>query len=221
MIDRHYRKTYESLFKEAMHKVSRGFFDEAALPSYTHSNWLMSWLFWKRIDAALKMAGDVQGKAVLDFGCGGGVTFNYLSSHGARVYGCENQFYQLAEFISERLKAGVTIYRTLSDIGNVQFDIIMALDVFEHVEDLGNIIDVMLELSHNETTLIVSGPTENILYRAGRQLAGFSGHYHRRNIYDIEGDLIKRGFRRVGIKRLFSPLTFFRVSSWRILNEQA
>lgn len=216
LIDKDYKESYRALFVEAMRKGSKGFYDEAALPSYTHRNRLMSWLFWKRIDVALSMAGDVKDKVILDFGCGGGVTFKYFSSKGARVFACENQFYPLAEYISERIGAEVNIYKELSDIRCIKFDLILALDVLEHVKDLNEVFNTMLMISNDKTKLIVSGPTENGLYRIGRLLSGFSGHYHKRNIYEIEEFFFKKGLERIELKRLFPLLTLFRVSSWRI-----
>lgn len=221
MIDKDYRESYRGLFREALIMSVEGFYDEAALPSYTHHNRLMSWLFWKRIDVALSMAGSVKDDFILDFGCGGGVTFKYLSSKGAKIFACDNQFDHLAEFVSDRLKAGATIFRTLSDIEGIRFDKIFALDVLEHVEDLDQILNMITRLSHDRTCLIVSGPTENLLYKIGRLFAGFSGHYHKRNIYDIADSLCREGFKRMKIKRLFYPLTFFRISSWRVPNGQA
>lgn len=216
MINRDYRKSYSGLFREAMLMNLKGFYDEAALPSYTHHNRLMSWLFWKRIDTALSMAGEIKDKLILDFGCGGGVTFKHLSLKGAEIFACDNQFYRLAEFISDRLMARANIFNSLSDIRGVKFDLILALDVLEHVEDLDHILSKLLLLSHDRTCLIVSGPTENLLYKIGRLLAGFSVHYHKRNIYEIEDSLCRKGFKRIKLKRLFYPFTFFRVSFWNV-----
>lgn len=215
VIDKNYRESYKTLFVEVMRKDSLSFYDESALPSYTHGNRLMSWLFWKRIDIAISMAGDVRDKVVLDFGCGGGVTFGYLASKGARIFACENQFYHLTEFISERIGAAATIYKELSNIKGIKFDLILALDVLEHVEDINEVLNTMVILSHESTKLIVSGPTENHIYKIGRLLAGFSGHYHRRNIYDIEKKLFEKGFKMISLKRLYP---FFRISSWKVLN---
>ena len=63
--------------------------------------------------------------------------------------------------------------------------------------------------------LIVSGPTESVFYRAGRRLAGFSGHYHVRNIYDIESHL-SQFFRLSLVKRLVWPVTLFRITEGRL-----
>ena len=37
--------------------------------------------------------------------------------------------------------------------------------------------------------MIVSGPTESLMYRFGRFIAGFRNVYHYRNIFDIDAQL--------------------------------
>jgi hypothetical protein len=44
--------------------------------------------------------------------------------------------------------------------------------------------------------LLVSLPTENALYRLGRRIAGFSGHYHHANAASIDRDIRRFGFER-------------------------
>ncbi len=62
---------------------------------------------------------------------------------------------------------------------------------------------------------MVSGPTENVLYKAGRLLAGFSGEYHVTNIYDIEGKFREMGLEREALKVLYPPVPLFRISRWK------
>jgi SAM-dependent methyltransferase len=65
-----------------------------------------------------------------------------------------------------------------------EFDLILALDVLEHVADLEGTIQTLLNSLSPGGKMIVSGPTENWIYRLGRRFAGreFSGDYHRRGI---------------------------------------
>jgi SAM-dependent methyltransferase len=53
-----------------------------------------------------------------------------------------------------------------------QFDLIVALDVLEHVKDLESVLASLLRLLASGGRLVVSGPTENIFYRIGRRLSG-------------------------------------------------
>lgn len=216
MIGREYKKTYENLFHGYLEKNQSGSFDEAAFPSYTHQNPLMASLFWKRIKTALTIAEDLTNCKVLDFGAGGGVTFKYLADRNCRITACENRFYKTTEEIAKHLNVTVKVYQNLFDINNEQFDKIFALDVFEHIDNPQEYIKKLIELSKENTQLIISGPTENWLYKLGRKIAGFSGHYHLRNIYDIEQLLEQNGLKCLKVKLLYPLLTLFRVSIWKI-----
>ena len=66
------------------------------------------------------------------------------------------------------------------------FRTILALDSLEHNEDVGAIVRRLAASLRDDGTLIVSGPTESGLYRLGRRIAGFGGHYHKQTVYDVE-----------------------------------
>lgn len=215
-INKDYKKSYETVFKDLLSRTPQGTYDESALPSYTHANRLMSWLFWNRIRAALSLAGDLKGQSVLDFGCGGGVTFKYFHQLGCEIAGCDNLSHAVAEDICRKFDLKASIYRELDDIRGKTFDTIFALDVLEHINNLEPILKRFAAVSHKRTKIILSGPTENLLYKAGRLLAGFSGHYHVRNIYQIERMFQSHGLKRTGIRSLYFPLTLFRVTSWEM-----
>jgi 2-polyprenyl-3-methyl-5-hydroxy-6-metoxy-1,4-benzoquinol methylase len=213
-LDKNYRTQYESLFRQFLEGSTNGHFDEAALPSYVHSNRLMSFLFWKRIETSLSLAGDLKNHSVLDFGCGGGVTFKYLHANNCRITGCENQFPELPREVSRRLSIDSVISDDLCSL-DAKFDTIFALDVLEHVDDIAGILERLGFLLSEQGQLIISGPTESRFYQLGRQLAGFSGHYHVRTIYDIEKQCSKTGFYRESVKLLYWPVTLFRISRWK------
>jgi 2-polyprenyl-6-hydroxyphenyl methylase/3-demethylubiquinone-9 3-methyltransferase len=176
----------------------------------------MAWLFWKRIEAALPLLGDLKDRSVLDFGCGGGVTFRYLAEHGCQITGCDKGACEMVREVCRCMHIDAEIVSDLSAVQGRTFDAILALDVLEHVDDLEACIDAFLDVSHAETQIVVSGPTETLLYRLGRALAGFSGDYHVRNIYDIERVLRDKDLERTRLKRLYFPFTLFRITSWRL-----
>lgn len=208
------RNLYSHLFHQELNNCTPGEYDDAALPSYTHKNICMRWLFWRRIDAALRMAGDIRNLSVLDFGCGGGATFAYLSQYNCEIHACDKHL-SLIQRMCESLKIRATLCDDIFALTNKTFDLILALDVLEHLENLPDYINKFKDLSHQNTRIIISGPTENLLYKAGRKLAGFSGDYHVRNIYHIEDELSKHGCRRQNLRRLYFPITLFRVSVWK------
>ena len=216
MIDKKCRVEYMDFFENILKNAPAGTYDEMALPSYIHKNKLMSWLFWKRIEVALSMAGDMQKTSVLDFGCGGGVAFRHFQRFECSISGCDKYSYDLAAAVCGRFGLHAELYKDLQEIKGRSFDYIFALDVLEHIEDLGSVTVQLIGLSSAKTNIIISGPTESLIYKIGRHLAGFSGHYHIRNIYDIERFLKQKKLRCLKVKRLYPPAPLFRVSAWSL-----
>lgn len=96
----------------------------------------------QRFFARLPQNLSFEGKAVLDYGCGGGHTCILLAQRGARhVLGVDTGKVELAEQqLSERYPelAGRVEFRQISsaaDIGDEQFDLVLSKNTFEHVED--------------------------------------------------------------------------------------
>ncbi len=168
--------------------------EEMAYPAYFEGNLLSRWLFSGRLARVLSPLEHQKGDLLLEFGCGLGMTIPYLTTKGCIVVGVD-LFPQIASRYIEELGVTAAIYGSLdklSDMGS--FDLICALDVLEHVNDLDTILNQFMELINDKGTLVVSGPTENALYRLGRRIVGFKGDYHHRNIMDIMDSVLKAGF---------------------------
>jgi 2-polyprenyl-3-methyl-5-hydroxy-6-metoxy-1,4-benzoquinol methylase len=101
---------------------------------------------------------------------------------------------------------------SLSQLTPKSFDLINALDVLEHVEDLPHTLSELLKLLKPGGRLVVSGPTENRLYQIGRKLAGpeYSGEYHKRSIGDIKREVTRLILIRQ-IATLYWPVSLFEV----------
>lgn len=216
MINKDYINNYRNLFTKVLSQMPKGYYDECTMPSYAHKNIFISWLFWERINSALSMLKNLQNKSILDFGCGSGVTFKYLNDNNCKITGCENQFTLLSKEMAKELNIELELYKEITEICDKKFDYIIALDSLEHVEELDIYIEKFLDLSHESTMIVISGPTESLLYRLGRLVAGFKGHYHKTNIYHIENNFERKGFKKIKIRTLYFPLTFFRVSAWKV-----
>lgn len=211
----------KQLFKESFQKVlaenSSYEIDEAALPAYAHTNPLIDWLFWERLKVSFNYAlkNKPEGK-VLDFGCGSGVLSYILAGGNYKVTAVDldlsplklvKQFvdfpagidFMEADILESQLEAGA-------------YDVIFALDVLEHIENIDDYIRAFQRLLKPGGIVIVSGPTENYLYKIGRMIAGnkFTGHYHVTNIGRIKKDF-KKTMKVQTIRRLQMPFVLFEV----------
>jgi 2-polyprenyl-3-methyl-5-hydroxy-6-metoxy-1,4-benzoquinol methylase len=178
-------------------------------------NPLISWFFWRRINAAIHLCGDeIRGKRVLDFGCGLGVTFLWLVNQQCKIVGCDIEYAQAARKTAGMLNGHISV---VSDLDKVvgPFDYILAMDVLEHVTNLEDIVARFRGLSASGARLIVSGPTETPLYKLGRFIARYESHSHKRNIDDIEQVLSSQGLELIKAERLFPIAPLFRVTMWK------
>jgi 2-polyprenyl-3-methyl-5-hydroxy-6-metoxy-1,4-benzoquinol methylase len=157
--------------------------DEIAVPSYTHSCRLMRHLFWERLAVALEWLDRIDPKpaAAMDFGCGLGVLIPCLLRRGLTVTACDvhpEVVTTAARFLGT---SGIQVLHArdgLEHLPEGSLDVILALDVLEHVDDLEELAVQFRRLLGSRGRLLCSLPTESALYRLGRRLAGFSGAYH-------------------------------------------
>jgi 2-polyprenyl-6-hydroxyphenyl methylase/3-demethylubiquinone-9 3-methyltransferase len=180
------------------------------------------WIFWKRLSITCRLLVARRGTACVDFGCGFGLLLPYLSPRYDAVYGVDLAPQFARDFLARwsadagREPDNISICSGLPELGlpDHAVDLILALDVLEHVDDLPTVLQHMARLLKPQGLLLVSGPTENGMYRLGRSIgqrfAGseFSGHYHHRNIYDVQRELEKVFTVKI-VRRLVYPLTFF------------
>jgi 2-polyprenyl-3-methyl-5-hydroxy-6-metoxy-1,4-benzoquinol methylase len=112
--------------------------------------------------------------------------------------------------VKDALKTNIT------DLPKNSFDLIIALDVLEHVKDLPRTLNELLAILKPGGQLIVSGPTENIVYRMGRKVAGpeYSGAYHERGIAEIKNELTRIATLET-IATLYWPVPLFEIFSAR------
>jgi 2-polyprenyl-3-methyl-5-hydroxy-6-metoxy-1,4-benzoquinol methylase len=106
---------------------------------------------------------------------------------------------------------------TLKDLPKASFDIIVATDALEHVADLPGTLADMGALLKPGGQIIISGPTENILYKIGRKLAGpeYSGDYHERGILEVR-ELLTKQMSVIHIATLYWPVPLFEVFAGQV-----
>jgi len=191
--------------------------EESCVPSYCHPNWLAAYISWRRLYVAAKMgrAAKPDAKWVLDFGSSVG-ELGHLLPKGIR-YDFIEAHESAARFLREQLPESRRT--TLEDAPAGAYDQIFAIDSLEHNENYRELLVALVAKLAPGGVLILSGPTENFLYRFGRKIAGFEGHYHETNIHAIEGaasELLKRK----SVRRIFPGITFFRVTAWKRASER-
>ena len=213
-----YKTRYRSAIRNVLKDAERGRLDEAGFPAYSHRNPLINWLFWQRLHTAMKyIESHAPYEQVLDFGCGSGVMLSFLSQHSQHVTAMDIDLVPL-----ERVKKYIPLAENILVLDAIQvpvsrltpktFDLINALDVLEHVHDLPRTLSDLLNLLKPGGQLVVSGPTENILYQIGRKLAGpeYSGDYHERGIGEIKRELARMARVRQ-IATLYWPVPLFEI----------
>lgn len=215
-MDRKIFPTYKKQFVDATSKVLSADhtenLDEAAFPAYSNPNPLMNFLFWERIFRVMRyieQKGELS--TVLDFGCGSGVMLPFLAQRTDVVQAVDvdlEPLRRLEKHIS--FSENINFSDTHKKIDKNSLDLIIALDVLEHVDDLNEIFAELASLLKPGGEIIISGPTENIFYKLGRFLAGptYSGDYHVRNIYDIQ-QVAQTHFRVENMATLFFPIPLF------------
>jgi SAM-dependent methyltransferase len=214
--------------RQLAESLPAGAVDESAVPSYTHRIPAIRWLMFRRLDLIRKMAlkelarSEARaGRKALDFGCGIGMMIPALAGHVGTLYLCDEQLAP-ARTTTEWFHADNVVCLSPDEldrgITDSSLQIITAADVLEHVDDLASVLDTLRRKLRIGGALIVSGPTESWAYRCGRKIAGFSGEYHVRSVFDVEDGVRGGGLTLEGVHRLpfaFAP-ALFRITLWRL-----
>ena len=203
--------------------------DEMAVPSYLHGNPAMRWMAWRRVEAvAQRLAlacdgtvpalrgGTVSGPAgeaharrtVLDFGCGTGVLLGEAHARAGRVIGVDLVLDAARMLVAADRLARVELLtpeQACAQVAPGSVDVVIAAEVLEHVEPLAPTLAFFRTCLRPGGKLLVSLPTESRLYRLGRKLAGFSGHYHHANAASVDRELVAAGFRRTRLQTVPLP----------------
>ena len=193
-----YRNIYVGAMRRALREARSPSLDEAAFPAYSHGQPLINYLFWQRLKKVFDYLEKKRFASALDFGCGSGVALQFLSRISKCVIAADVDLLPLDRMMSQiPLPQNVEVCdlnkRGVQDFEPSSFDLVLALDVLEHVADLGQTLRDLVRVIAPGGMIIVSGPTENLFYRMGRKLAGreFTGGYHVRSVQEIRQELVK------------------------------
>jgi 2-polyprenyl-3-methyl-5-hydroxy-6-metoxy-1,4-benzoquinol methylase len=190
-----------------------------AIPSYLHGNAAIRWIVTRRMQTVLDQLRFGEGQRILDFGCGTGMLLLQLPPRGATLVGVDVELAPARAFLHAHDRSSVALLDSrdwFDHVADHSLDRIVALEVLEHVDDLQDTICQFARKLTPDGRLIVSGPTENYLYSVARWIAGFSGEYHKRDIYEIQQAVEAAGFQCVTRRSLPlpRPLALFIVTSY-------
>ena len=186
--------------------------EESCIPSYIHPNPFAALVAWLRLIAAAKLyhrsspTGDV-----LDFGASSGELYHILNL--SEPY----HFIETNEILVEALAKWIPAAQRqeLYALEKTRYGAIFVLDVLEHLDNIQEILDRLLLSLDPSGIFVLSGPTENFLYRIGRKISGFGGQYHTANIYHIE-KIFSQKLNQLALKNVPWGIPLFRVSTWEI-----
>ena len=218
-----YKTEFRRVIRKVLAESEQGRLDEAGFPAYSHKNPLINWLFWQRLRKAIDyIEAGAPYKNVLDFGCGSGVMLPFLCRVGARVTAIDIDLLPFERVSRQRaFPANLQVHDarevTLGDLPKASFDLIVATDVLEHVQDIRETLNDMNGLLAPGGQIVISGPTENVLYKLGRALAGpeYSGDYHERGIPEVR-NLLAEQMQVIQIATLYWPVPLFEVFAGRV-----
>lgn len=214
------REQIREIAAEAAKSMDSSEIAEMAFPSYLHWNPAVRWIIRKRLAVIADCMRRRGIKSFLDFGCGSGVLLHEMSGSCDKVYGTDIFLGPSQANVRIHKLGNVTLLEAdkfSEGIEKSSLDGIVAADVLEHVDDVTPYINTYAELLKKDGVFFLSGPTENIIYRACRMIARFKEHFHVRDVYDIERSLEKLGWTLDELIEIpvFSPFKLFRVSIWK------
>jgi len=208
-------------------KVSHEDRDEMAIPSYLYGNPAMRWMAWRRVSviarllrATCKDRDADSRRTIMDFGCGTGVLLYEASRYAEQVYAIDIVLDPARLLVDEWQLEKVTLLnpeQAEEHIAENSIDTIIAAEVLEHIDPLDSTLAFFERRMKADGNLLISVPTESLLYRLGRRMAGFHGHYHQSNAAKIHRQIQNAGFKAVRTMKipLPGPLAIYWVIDYR------
>jgi len=195
------------------------------VPEYHSGSALVRWLFNKRLDCAETYVQTVAPRSLVDIGCGEGQFIVRLNKRGGRigdVWGVDLNPH--VKELNGKIENCTFAQRSIfaSGFQDGMFDVVVCLDVLEHIHDIEKAIDEIKRILSVRGHLITSEPVESVIYRSLRFLLkgtysqesgpGAGKHYY--NARQIDRIIRTMGFVRVRSRRVpfFPPFDLFHVN---------
>lgn len=184
--------------------------EESCVPSYVHGNLLAAAVAWSRLASAARLyRRHAPPGPVLDFGAATGELRHLLGDP------IDYHFVEADDMLACALLEELPDTRRtgLAEAPATRYAAVFALDSLEHNDDYAELLRRLAACLAPRGVFVLSGPTENALYRFGRRVAGFGGHYHKVDIHDIE-QAAREHLRLLAVQVVPLGLPLFRVSAW-------
>ena len=184
--------------------------EESCVPSYVHANLIAAGIAWGRLGlAATLWRRYAKPGPVLDFGAASGEIYHFLGLTP------EYHFIEADPILDRALQDEIPTAIKENGVAAGHYSAIFALDSLEHNDDHATLLTQLAAGLNPDGVLILSGPTESWFYRLGRSIAGFSGHYHKTTIYDIQRTAATMLDQVASCTLPLPGLSLFHVSVWR------
>ncbi|MFO1518676.1 MAG: class I SAM-dependent methyltransferase [bacterium] len=173
---------------------------------------LEKWHFWfvgRRawLDSFLQKHFKDKKKRILDLGCGTGFTLKHLAQMGYRAVGTDFRFEGLHRVRRTATSPVVQADATRLPFADLSFDLVVALDVLEHVEDHAALAEIKRILKP-QGRLALTVPAFRWLWSVRDDEAGHLRRYTRGEMQTL---LRSHGFEKIEIH--FRNFSFFHGSS--------
>jgi len=195
--------------------------DEVSIPVYLHKNFLVRKAFVDRLKIAHSLT-SFEDKTLLDYGCGSGIFLQTVSGEIKSGIGVDIDITVAKKICTSKNISLVQIKRENEITRYSDIDIITSFDVMEHVINLEGLLKIVKNVLSPTGSLIISGPTENFLYKIARFVSniGIEGNLkgeeeHVRNIFDIIDKIKDEGF---VIQKDQNLWNLFHMISFKLLN---
>ena len=147
---------------------------------------LIAWSHSRRFETGVRLARCFHGRRMLDYGCGDGTFLALLQADGAppaSAVGAELDEFQVNDCRARLGHLPGVRFEPIAQLDDEAyrgaFDVVVCMEVLEHVVVLDAVIDRLHRLLSEAGTLIVSVPVETgvplLLKQAARRVAGWRG----------------------------------------------
>ena len=177
---------------------------------------VVGYIYRKNLEVATSLT-KPHGKRVLDIGFGLGVLFPYLAQYTHDCYGMDLDVARAAKGHQILNRLNIKPELTIGDsrfmpFREKAFDIIYALNVLEHIEDITLAVSNIRGLLKINPPgyLVVAAPTENWLYHLGRRAIHFRRPHHYWKAKEIE-NVLRRYLKVEEVVSIYPLLTLFKV----------